>query len=374
MTLYQKILKLENLFMYKAKEIKFSEAIKQAIFQSMKKFPESYLMGEGVNDPSSMWGTIKGVSNKFGKNRVIEMPISENGLFGIAIGSAIHGSKPIINLQRVEFSLYAFEQIINNAAKTSYLSLGKHSVPLVIRMVIGRGWGQGPQHAQSLENIFSSIPGLKVVIPCFPNDAKKLLISSIADKNPVIFLEHRWLHNTKGLVESRFKIEKLKSIKKVLNGNQLTIIANSINIIECMKAINFLKKRIEVSIDLLNLQVTNPLEINEIKKSVRKTKKLLSLDLGFKNLGLSSEIISRLIEDNILFKLPPVRLGLPFYPTPSSRGLIKNYYPSSLRILMEIINLLKIKKNISLKIINEFKSDHINDKIDVPDDFFKGPF
>lgn len=356
------------------KEITFSEAIKEAIYQSMKRYPESFLMGEGVDDPSSMWGTIKDVSKVFGKKRVIEMPISENGLFGIAIGSAIHGSRPIINLQRVEFSLYAFEQIVNNAAKTSYLSMGKHSVPLVIRMVIGRGWGQGPQHAQSLENIFSSIPGLKVVIPCFPNDAKKLLISSIADANPIIFLEHRWLHNTKGHVDKRFKIDKLKSVKKILNGNQLTICANSINIIECFKVINFLKKEITVSVDLLNLQVTNPLEINEIKKSVKKTKKLLSIDLGFKNLGISSEIISRLVEDNINFKSPPVRLGLPFHPTPSSRGLIKNYYPSSLQILSEILKILQIKQDKSEKLINKFKLINKNNKIDVPDEFFKGPF
>jgi UDP-glucose 4-epimerase len=131
----------------------FVDAIKLAIFQSLRKDKKFFLMGEGVNDPSSMWGTIKGVARKFGKKRIVEMPISESGLIGAAIGAAINGTRVLVNLQRVEFSLYAFEQIINNAAKSCYISRGKHSVPIVIRLVVGRGWGQGPEHAQSFENI-----------------------------------------------------------------------------------------------------------------------------------------------------------------------------------------------------------------------------
>ena len=207
----QKNLSMRN---KKKRQISFVEAIREGITQSLQKDKRLFLMGEGVDDPASMWGTIKGISKEFGKKRVLEMPVAENGLIGAAIGSSIAGSKVLVNLQRVEFSLYAFEQIVNNAAKSFYISRGKHSVPIVIRLVVGRGWGQGPEHAQSMENIFSSIPGLKVVIPTFPNEAKQLMINSLFDKNPVIFIEHRWLHYSKGEVNKKFKISKLKSMTK----------------------------------------------------------------------------------------------------------------------------------------------------------------
>ena len=147
-----------------------------------------------------MWGTLKGIGNKFGEDRVIEMPIAENGAVGIAIGAAIAGQRPIISFHRVEFALLAFEQIVNNAAKTYYISNGQHKVPLVIRMVIGRGWGQGPEHSQSLEPLFAYFPGLKVVMPAFAADAKGMLIAAIEDDNPVIFIEHRFLHYSTGHV------------------------------------------------------------------------------------------------------------------------------------------------------------------------------
>lgn len=352
----------------------FADAIREGIVQSLKKFPNMYLMGEGVNDPSSMWGTIKGIDKLFGENRVLEMPVSENGMFGLAIGSAIQGSRPLINLQRVEFALYAFEQIINNAAKSSYISRGKHKVPLVVRMVIGRGWGQGPEHAQSLENIFSSIPGLKVVMPCFPQDAKSLIISSIADNNPVIFLEHRWLHNSTGKVSNTSKIEELKSFKKVCRGKDITIVASSINVLDAFKVTKFLNKYTNIKIDLLNLQVSNPLDIKDFVRSVKKTKKLITIDLGYKKFGISSELISSIFENNISLKKPPIKLGLPFHPAPSSRGLVKNYYPSQKNILKSVLDLMNISSNKKKYLLDSFNKVNKSLPIDVPDNFFKGPF
>lgn len=352
----------------------FVEALREGIIQSLKKFPSLFLMGEGVNDPSSMWGTIKGIDKLFGKKRILEMPVAENGMFGLAVGSAIQGSRPLINLQRVEFALYAFEQIINNAAKSSYISRGKHKVPLVIRMVIGRGWGQGPEHAQSLENIFSSIPGLKVVMPCFPQDAKSLIISSIADNNPVVFLEHRWLHNSTGRVSNHFKIEKLKSFKKVHSGKDITIVASSINVLDAFKVIKFLNQNTNIKVDLLNLQVSNPLELNDFLRSVNKTKKLLTIDLGYKKFGISSELISSIYENGIQLVKPPLKLGLPFHPVPSSRGLVKNYYPSQVNILKSVLDLMNFNLKKRKFLISKFQTINKTIPIDVPDNFFKGPF
>lgn len=351
----------------------FVEAIKLAIFQSLKKDKKFFLMGEGVNDPSSMWGTIKGVAKKFGKKRIIEMPISENGLIGAAIGSAINGTRVLVNLQRVEFSLYAFEQIINNAAKSCYISRGKHSVPIVIRLVVGRGWGQGPEHAQSFENIFSSIPGLKVVIPAFPNEAKDLLVSSIFDKNPVIFIEHRWLHFSEGKVDKNFKIKTLKTFNKILNGKDITIVANSINILEAYRVAKILKE-FNISVDLLNLCVPNPLNCSELFKSIKKTKNIIIVDLGHKLLGLGSEIIAQIFENNIKLKSAPIRLGLPFHPTPSSLGLIKNYYPDGSSLLNAVSKILNLNKNKFKNIINRYRKNKKKMPIDVPDPYFKGPF
>jgi len=355
------------------KIITFAEAIKDGIVQSMKKFPSMFLMGEGVNDPSSMWGTIKDIDKIFGNNRILEMPVSENGMFGLAIGSAIQGSRPLINLQRVEFALYAFEQIINNAAKSSYISRGKHKVPLVVRMVIGRGWGQGPEHAQSLENIFSSIPGLKVVIPAFPQDAKSLIISSIADNNPVIFLEHRWLHNSTGKVSKKFKISKLTSFKKVFNGSDITLVANSINLLEALRISKILKK-FQIGVDLLDFCMPNPLDDNLLFKSIKKTKRLIVIDLGYKQLGTSSELIARVSDKKIKLKSFPGRLGLPFHPVPSSRGLVKNFYPNGFQILKLIKDTLDINEKKFEQIISSYKKSITNIPIDVPDPFFKGPF
>ena len=355
------------------RNITFTEAIREAVFQSINKDKTIFLMGEGVDDPSSMWGTIKGVRKKFGKSKTIEMPVSENGMIGVAIGSAINGSKVLVNLQRVEFALYAFEQIINNAAKTSYISRGKHNVPIVIRMVIGRGWGQGPEHGQSLENIFSAIPGLKVVIPAFPEEAKSMLIASIFDPNPVIFLEHRWSHFTRGKVDKKFRIKKLKSFNKITNGSNLTLIANSVNVLECLRVSKLLKKY-NIGIDLFNLCMPNPLNLSEIIKSVKKTKHIITVDLSHKRLGVGSEIISSLLEKKINLKSSPIRLGLPFHPVPSSRGLVKNFYPTGYDILNSIKESLKIDKIKFSKILKEYKSDTKKLPIDVPDPYFKGPF
>jgi acetoin:2,6-dichlorophenolindophenol oxidoreductase subunit beta len=369
---YLTIKKRQSMSMSK-RNISFTEAIREAVFQSIKKDKNLFLMGEGVDDPSSMWGTIKGVKRKFGKSKTIEMPVSENGMIGVAIGSAINGSKVLVNLQRVEFALYAFEQIINNAAKTSYISRGKHSVPIVIRMVIGRGWGQGPEHGQSLENIFSAIPGLKVVIPAFPEEAKSMLIASIFDPNPVIFLEHRWSHFTRGKVDKKFKIKKLKSFNKITTGSKLTLVANSVNVLECLRVSKLLKKYY-IDIDLFNLCMPNPLDLTEVIRSVKKTKRLITIDLSHKRLGVGAEIIASILENKIDLKSPPVRLGLPFHPVPSSRGLVKNFYPTGHEILNSIKESLKIDKIKFSKILNEYNLNTKKLPIDVPDPYFKGPF
>ena len=164
--------------------ISSAEAINEALSIMGKKNKDVLLMAEGIDDPSSIFGTTKGLRGIYGNERVIEMPTSENAICGIAIGSSMFGKRPVVTFHRVEFALLALEQIVNNAAKAHYASNGKHKAPIIIRLIVGRGWGQGPQHSQSLETIFASIPGLKVLMPTFPHDYKGMLINAIEDNNP----------------------------------------------------------------------------------------------------------------------------------------------------------------------------------------------
>lgn len=356
--------------MLKKRILTSSQAINEATIMAMKKDQKVFVIGEGVNDPKEIFGTTKNLKKIFGKRRVIETPISENAMTGMCVGSAMMGLKPIQIHQRVDFALLALEQIINNCAKAFFVSNSKHTVPLVIRMIIGRGWGQGPMHSQILDSLFAQIPGLKVIMPTFPKDFKGMMLSAIKDPNPVIVLEHRWLHNIKGYVPKKDFKQNINNIKKIKKGNDLTIVANGYNLLEVLEVQNILAKE-NISFDLFDLNVIQPLETKSIINSVKKTGRIIVIDSGFKNFGVSSEIISRITE-NCLEKLKskPLRIGLPFIPTPSSRFLAKSYYPNKKTILSSILKILN-KEEVEKKLSKEVEA---NIPVDVPDLNFKGPF
>jgi pyruvate dehydrogenase E1 component beta subunit len=356
--------------MPKKRIITASQAINEATIMAMKKDKKVFVIGEGVNDPKEIFGTTKNLKKKFSSKRVIETPISENAMTGLCIGSAMMGLKPIQIHQRVDFALLALEQIMNNCAKAFYVSNSKHTVPLVIRMIIGRGWGQGPMHSQILDSLFASIPGLKVIMPTFPNDFKGMMLSAIKDSNPVIILEHRWLHNIKGDVPTKYYFKNIDNIRKIKNGNDLTIVANGYNLLEVIEIQKILNKE-GITFDLFDLNVIQPLETKSIINSVKKTGRIIVIDSGFKNFGIGSEIISRISEDCMdKLKSKPVRIGLPFIPTPSSRFLANSYYPNKKTILLSILDMLGKGKN-KEELLKKVKS---NIPVDVPDLNFKGPF
>lgn len=349
-----------------------AEAINLAIKDSMKIDKNTILFGEGVDDPTSMFGTTRGIKKLFPKNRVFEMPLSENLFIGAAIGASYFGDRVVVNLQRVEFLLLAMEQLINNAAKSSYISYGRLKVPIVIRAVVGRGWGQGPEHSQSLESLFSMIPGLKVAMICFPEDAYHITKNAIFDNNPVIIIESRWCHYNLGKINFKKKTN-LKSFNKLNNGKDLTLISSSYTTSECSAIVSFLKK-FDINIDLLDLKLLSPLDLKIVKQSVKKTKKLMIIETGHKFLGMGSEIISSLVEEGIVFSSPPIRLGLPFSPTPSSRAFIEEVYVTPTKIIKNILQLADIKKQKQKDILEAFRSKFKNDMNDVPNQNFKGPF
>ena len=180
------------------RRITFSEAIREATVQAMDGDDTVLALGLGVTDPKGVFGTTLGLKERFGEERAYDIPVSENAVTGICVGLAISGFRPILSHQRADFMLMSMDQIINNVAKWNYMFGGQDSVPLVIRTIVGRGWGQGPQHSQNFQAMFAQVPGLKVVSPTTPYQAKGLMAAAIEDPDPVIFVEHRWLHGQVG--------------------------------------------------------------------------------------------------------------------------------------------------------------------------------
>ena len=354
------------------------EAIHDALQLAMRKMPETYLIGEGVSAFDAVFGTTKGLLDEFGRSRVIEMPISENGITGMCIGSAMMGMRPILSHRRVDFALLAIEQLFNAAAKNGYVSMGQHKVPLVIRMVIGRGWGQGPQHAQSLEAMFAMVPGLKVIMPSTPYEFKGLLLAAIEDDNPVVMLEHRWLHHVTGEVPDDYYTIPLVGSRVATNGSgcHATIVATSYMVLEAIRAADALRD-IGYYVEVIDARMLRPLNMGPIFASVRKTGRLVTCDTGHTQFGFGAEVIASIAEAPFaerVLQRPVVRIGLPDYPTPSSVSLAETYYPSSVDIVKAVGRLCDIPKARVSTAVAAVVASRQGIPIDKPDPSFKGPF
>ena len=354
--------------------ISAGEAIREGLEAALADHPEAYLIGEGVTDPGGIFGTTKGLLEKFGPQRVMDMPVAENGLTGIVVGSALMGQRPIMTHQRVDFALLCLEQLFNTAAKSHYVTDGHHRVPLTVRMIIGRGWGQGPQHSQCLDTLFAHIPGLKVVMPTTPAQFKGMLLASIDDDNPVVFLEHRWLHYVTGHVPKGSERIALDGPRVVRPGNKVTIVASSYMVLEALRAADALAHG-GCECEVIDLRVLRPLVMKPIEDSLRKTGKLIVVDTGWRTLGPGAEIVARLAETHwSAFKRPPLRIGLPDHPTPSSLALAEVYYPDSTHIIDAVQSLCDLKPAAAEAAKREALASRKGVPIDKPDPSFKGPF
>jgi len=345
----------------------YAQAICEATEQAMLEDSSVFIIGEGVPDPKGIFGTTNGLLEIFGPKRVLDMPVSENGLTGMCIGAALTGLRPILTHQRIDFSLLSLDQIINNAAKWYYMFGGQLSVPLVIRMVIGRGWGQGAQHSQNLQALFAHIPGLKVVMPSNAYDAKGMLIAAIKDNNPVIYIEHRWLHNTIDYVPKEIYEVPIGKSKVICEGKDITIASTSFMTLEAIKVAKYLEQE-GVSVEIVDIRTLRPLDDESIINSVKKTKRLLVLDSGYYTGGFAGEIISRVTEKAFSFMdVAPQRITLPDIPTPSSPGLTKYYYPHYTEMIKTVLRMVE-REDIKIPSIDEAVP------LDVPDKSFTGPF
>ena len=315
------------------RKLSYSLAINEALKQIMAIDDNFFVMGQGVKSPWYVGNTCRDLINLYGEERVIDTPISENAMTGAAVGAAITGMKAIIMHPRIDFSLYAFDPIINQAANWSYMNGGRASVPVVFWLVINRAGEQAAQHSQALHSLFAHIPGLKMIAPSNAYDVKGLLISAIRDPNPVVFIDDRWLYGKEDIVpEEIYEIPIGKGIVRS-EGTDVTLVSSSFLSTESYLAAESLKNE-DISVDLIDLRTIKPLDMTLIIDSVKKTGRLVIVDGSWKTNSIASEISASVNEK--LFgnlKASVFRLNLPDAPAPASRTLESEYYITKEKII-----------------------------------------
>ncbi len=317
--------------------ITYAEALREAQAQLLRDDERVFIFGEGIDDPGGVFGSTLGLHTEFGDERVFDTPLAENALTGIAAGAATAGMRPILVHMRIDFMPLTMDPILNHAAKWHYMFGGAVHVPMVIRSIVGRGWGSAAQHSQNIHALFAHIPGLKVVMPATPYDAKGLLMSASADGNPVIFIEHRWLYGHTGHVpEEPYTVPLGKGVVR-REGSDVTIVAISHMAAEATKAARSLAEE-GIECEIIDPRTLRPLDTELIISSVKKTGRLVVADTGWQYGGIGAEITTRLVEDAFgALKAPVERINIPDCPTPASPVLEAAYYPG----VTEIENAVK---------------------------------
>ena len=350
------------------REITYAAAINDAMHVAMRVDESVICYGLGVTDPKGVFGTTIGLEQSFGSARVFDVPTSENALLGIAVGASLAGLKPVVTHQRLDFFLLALDQLVNAAAKWHYMFGGTTSVPITIRLIIGRGWGQGPTHSQNLHAWFSHIPGLKVVMPSTPEDAKGLLLSSIFDPNPVLFLEHRWLHGSLGSVPPDDYRIPIGVGHVTREGSDVTIISHSLMTVEALRAAKYLSN-CGIECNIVDLRTIRPLDWDLVYRCVESTRRVVVLDSGFSSGSVAGEIIARLaMRFHGQLKCAPVRLAMPDISEPTSFALTKGFHVTATNIVQKVLEMFGLEtKDVEM----ELAESHPHD---VPGPWFKGPF
>ena len=312
--------------------VTYAEAVREATEQEMARDAAVVVFGEGAPDPKITYGTTGGLLARFGSERVFDTPLAEDGMTGAGVGMALAGLRPIHFHQRMDFLLLGMNQIVNIAAKSRYMYGGAVSIPLVIRSVIGRSWGQGAQHSQGLQSLFMHVPGLKVVAPTTPYDAKGCLTESIRVYEPVIFVEHRMLHYLKGHVPAEPYTVALGRGRVLSAGSDVTLVGISYMVVECIRAQRQLAE-VGVSAEVVDPVSLSPLDMDTIVSSVSKTGRLMVVDNGWTNCGVGAEIVAQTIERlQGLRELRVRRMGFEPVPCPTTKPLENLFYPNAQKI------------------------------------------
>lgn len=343
-------------------KLQFPEAINLAMTKEMEADASVLAFGVDAPDPKRTFGSGKGMVERFGSRRFFGSPLSEAGVTGVAIGAALSGLRPIHIHNRADFLLLCMNQLANMASNKSYLSKGRLRVPLTVRAVIGRSWGQGAQHSKAMHSVLAHFPGLKVVLPSSPQDGYSLLRAAIRDDNPVIFLEHRWLYDVVGEVEDELAVP-LGTCKVQRSGRDLTIVSCSWMTVEAHQAARILEEN-GVDTEIIDVRTVTPLDVATIVGSAKRTGRVIIADYDWTFCGFSAEVSAQVTEACFSeLKAPPVRLGFAAVPCPTTRPLETLFYPSAMHIVRAAERLLDLKEiDLSREIFNEYERR------------FRGPF
>jgi len=318
------------------RKLQYSMAINEALRQMMETDPSVILLGQGVKSPWYVGNTAHDLLERFGEDRVIDTPVSENGITGAAVGAAIAGMKPIVVHPRMDFMYFAFDPIINEAANWFYMNGGKASVPVVFWGIINRRGEQAAQHSQAIHGIFAHVPGLKVVMPATAYDAKGLMIAAIRDPNPVVFVDERLLYRLEEPVPEEIYSVEIGKGRIRRKGKNVTVVAISYMVHEAMRAAEELAAE-GVDVEVIDLRTAKPLDRELILDSVKKTGRLVVADVGWQSFGISAEIAAFVSERSFdALKAPIIRVALPDCPAPASRELEDEYYPTANDILKAV--------------------------------------
>jgi len=327
----------------KMKKYNYGTAICSAFEYLLENYPEVFVIGQGLWSPWYVGNSMTDLDKKFGTERVIDTPVSESACTGAAIGASISGMKPIVVQPRMDFMLYAMDAVVNQAAKWSHMFGGQAHPQVTIRGIINRGGEQGAQHSQALHAWFAHVPGLRVVMPSTVADARDLLIASVLCKDPVVYIDDRWLYDQEADLQPIVETS-LASQKPLItdSGRDLTIVASGHASLLARDAVKKLKDE-NISIEVIDIRVLNPFEAEVIVESILKTKHLLVIDSGWLSAGFSAEIVAKVMERipvNCL-KKPPVRIALPDASAPTSRVLEKEYYTTTDDVVNGVKGILK---------------------------------
>ena len=344
--------------------ITYREAINQALVQEMERDPAVFVYGLDVADHKRIFGTTAELVEKFGPERCFITPLAEDCMTGFGLGAAINGLRPVHIHIRVDFMMLAMNQISNMLSSCRYMSGGKLKIPMVIRAIIGRGWGQACQHSKSMHSVFAHIPGVKVVLPTTPRDAKGLLVSAIRDNNPVIVLEHRWLYDISGEVPETDYTIPIGKADIVRKGKDITVIAVSWMNVEAVKAADILQQKQGIEVEIVDPRTICPLDEDTIISSVKKTGHCIIADYDWLFCGFSAEIAA-LVSEHCFHELkgPVSRLGFAHTPCPTTRPLENKFYPNAIDIIQMIEAKLELRP-----------TDLSGEEFYSHENKFKGPF
>ena len=314
----------------------FAQALNNAHKLEMQRDPNIYVAGEDVGVYGGIFGVTGGLLDQFGDKRVRDTPITESAIIGTAVGAAAAGLRPVIELMFVDFIGVALDQLYNQAAKMKYMFGGKAKLPITLRTTCGAGMGAAAQHSQCLEAWFMHIPGLKVVMPSTPYDAKGLLISAIRDDNPVVFLEHKMLYGTQGEVPEESYAIPLGKADVKREGQDITVVATSMMVGRALSAAEKLAGN-GISLEVVDPRTLSPLDEQTILNSVKKTHRLLIVHEEVKFAGSGAEIAAMVAEKAFDYlDAPIVRIGAPFTPVPFSPPLEQEFIPSEEKIIQAV--------------------------------------